>query len=365
MIRSTKEAYSVNVTIPVKIRVKRLPCEGQYTLEYLRVRIGKFILKIEAMVDPDPVSSRSWSNICRMVCFHSKYILGDKHDFAKPNDFLDWLDANDSKYFLVKELYIYNHSGLAISTGPFSDPWDSGQVGWIYVDLREVCKELFGTFSEETFENNRAKIVEQAKKCIRGEVEEYDMYLQGEVYGYSIDCYKSMNGTRKRYEKGFDSCFGFYGRDYFRQELYSAVCYTIKQLLSCNEEDARRICDLIADESDYMRRPRVQNRRKENASAESAAATSYEIQVCRFVLASDVFKNYRDILDLISELNWFTWGDADKTLVLVSDVYDHLDEFASYEAQRNPELGKRVREFLNEVLLDLCSIDGLCIDFEN
>lgn len=263
MIESEKKSYSVNVVAPVKVQIKHLPCSGQYVLENLRVRIGEFILKIEVMVDPDPVSPRDWSNMCKMICFHSKYMLGDKHGFVKPDDFLDWLNASDSKYFLVKELYIYDHSGLTISTGPFIDPWDSGQVGWIYVDLREVCKELFGTFSEEIFENNRAKIFEQAKKYIQGEVEEYDMYLQGEVYGYSIDCYKSMDGTRKRYEKGFDSCFGFYGRDYFKQELYSAVCYIVKQLLSCNEEDAHKICDLIADESDYMRRLQVQNNMEE------------------------------------------------------------------------------------------------------
>ena len=270
MIRSTKEAYSVNVTIPVKIRVKRLPCEGQYTLEYLRVRIGRYILKIRALMDTDPVSPREWDNICRMICFHKKYLLGDKHDFSRPDDFLDWLDANDPKYFLVKELYLYDHSGLTISTGPFNDPWDSGQIGWIYVDLKEVCEGLFGSFTEELFENHYSSIRKHAEKYIQGEVETYDMYLREEVYGYSVDCLKRIgpNGYKKC-KNGFDSCFGFYGIDYFKEALYETVHYTVKQLLSCSDEDAHRICELICRESDYMRRPRVQNNEENSQSTTS------------------------------------------------------------------------------------------------
>jgi hypothetical protein len=35
---------------------------------------------------------------------------------------------------VILPLYLYDHGGITISCSPFSCPWDSGQVGWIYAD---------------------------------------------------------------------------------------------------------------------------------------------------------------------------------------------------------------------------------------
>jgi hypothetical protein len=40
----------------------------------------------------------------------------------------------------IKDLYLYDHSGITISTSPFSCGWDSGQVGFIYL-TRQKCEE--------------------------------------------------------------------------------------------------------------------------------------------------------------------------------------------------------------------------------
>lgn len=37
-----------------------------------------------------------------------------------------------------------DHSGLAMQTTSFNDPWDSGQVGWIYVSKEDALKEFGG-----------------------------------------------------------------------------------------------------------------------------------------------------------------------------------------------------------------------------
>ena len=44
-------------------------------------------------------------------------------------------------------LYLYDHSGITMSTGSFCDSWDSGQVGFIYVTKEDIEKE-YGAFKE-------------------------------------------------------------------------------------------------------------------------------------------------------------------------------------------------------------------------
>ncbi len=52
-----------------------------------------------------------------------------------------------SEKYLMLPLYLYDHSGLAMSTGKFlraspSCRMDSGQVGWIYVSKEDALKEF-------------------------------------------------------------------------------------------------------------------------------------------------------------------------------------------------------------------------------
>jgi len=92
----------------------------------------------------------------------------------------------------ILPLYLYDHSGITMSTSRFNDPWDSGQVGWIYVSHTDVEKE-YGTFNEES--------IEKAMKLLQGEVEYYDHYIRGDCYGFQL--YKD--------DEEIDSCWGFIG----------------------------------------------------------------------------------------------------------------------------------------------------------
>lgn len=52
-----------------------------------------------------------------------------------------------SEKYLMLPLYLYDHSGLAMSTETFVGKavhaeWDSGQVGWIYVSKEDALKEF-------------------------------------------------------------------------------------------------------------------------------------------------------------------------------------------------------------------------------
>lgn len=149
-------------------------------------------IKIEQDVDPE--SPREWDNVGTMVCFHGRYTLGDKHEFSSPTEFLEWWEENGEDGVLLP-LYLYDHSGITISTSPFSCPWDSGQVGWIY-----ATKE---TLDKETFD------IDHATKYLIGEVETYDQYLTGQVYGYEVE---DEDGNF------LASCWGFYGEEDAIQE---------------------------------------------------------------------------------------------------------------------------------------------------
>ena len=87
-----------------------------------------------------------------------------------------------------------DHSGLAMQTTSFNDPWDSGQVGWIYVSKEDALKEFGG-------EKMIGAIRKKAEDLMRSEVAAYDSYLRGECYGFEL--YKNGELT--------DSCWGFMG----------------------------------------------------------------------------------------------------------------------------------------------------------
>ena len=104
-----------------------------------------------------------------------------------------------SEKYLMLPLYLYDHSGLAMSTESFVGKavhaeWDSGQVGWIYVSKETALKEFGG-------EKMTGAVRKQAEDLMRSEVAVYDAYLRGECYGFEL--YK--NGVLS------DSCWGFIG----------------------------------------------------------------------------------------------------------------------------------------------------------
>ena len=71
--------------------------------------------------------------------------------------------------YVIRPLYLYDHSGITINTGGFSCPWDSGQVGYAVIDPDTLQKEWDG---------DRDK----ALACLEAEVETYARYLEGQVY---------------------------------------------------------------------------------------------------------------------------------------------------------------------------------------
>lgn len=160
-------------------------------------------------------SPRAWDNLGVMVCWHRHYRLGDRHDFERPGDFLKWAKTREAGVVLQLPLYLYDHSGLSISTEgwryPYNDPWDAGQVGWIYT-TKERIREWLGV------KRVTKAAIEKARNILLKEVEEYDLYLRGQVYGYTI--YDTDDW------EVLDSCGGFFGSNPIENGMAEYICNT-------------------------------------------------------------------------------------------------------------------------------------------
>ncbi len=205
--------------------------------------------RVRIVADSDSADPRDWDcHAGRMICWHNSYNLGDKHEYTDPVDFqrelaceavdgleeeLDRLenDVLDKLYdraidrgyaesrvfadglvgrkvdklitdavcdgYVILPLYLFDHSGITISTSPFDCRWDSGQVGWIICDKETIDREFGGDR-------------DLAKKCLEAEVATYDDYLTDNVYGFIVEDRDENDDSEWEH---VDSCFGFYGSD--------------------------------------------------------------------------------------------------------------------------------------------------------
>lgn len=165
---------------------------------------------VQIFQDENPQDPRKeWDNLGRMFTSHKRYQLGDEQ--FDPEKFSGWEEAEtylrkEKGAVAVAPLYLYDHSGLRIKIGSFQGllpqghaEFDSGQVGFIYVTKDDVQKE-YGKVTPET--------IAKAKKVMQGEVETYDQYLSGDVYGVKVTDPKTGKD---------DSVWGFYGLDEARR----------------------------------------------------------------------------------------------------------------------------------------------------
>jgi len=176
-------------------------------------------LLLQIVEDSNPDSPRNWDNVGTMVCWHRKYSLGDQHHYHDPEEFLRSIVGEDvvgehededgyvsietllelaQETHCILPLYLYDHSGITISTGKFLDTWDTSMVGWIYVS-KDKALENYANTTEENWRS-------VAEQHLKGEVQVYDHYITGAVLGYQIYRIEDNEAT-----DFVDSCYGFYG----------------------------------------------------------------------------------------------------------------------------------------------------------
>lgn len=186
-----------------------------------RIRIMPDDLALNPREDCDPLS--------KMICFHGCYTLGDKDHGFTPNSFDGWGELADyiekelaAKVMgkpIIKPLYLYDHGGITISSGAFSCPWDSGQVGFMYMPKymhREAPKDR----------SRGEKLSEWAYGIMDAELEVYDAYLRGDVYHFLVEKPELPTSINDDGWEYVDSCGGFYGYDYKTNGMLDHIqCY--------------------------------------------------------------------------------------------------------------------------------------------
>ena len=196
---------------------------------------GDYTIKVEH--DDMPLNPRTdWDPLGTMVCWHGRYNLGDDHSYPDPDNFLSGLYEDEQTEYLEQDqldkcyevahhkniilpLYLYDHSGITMSTTGFACPWDSGRVGYIYISHEQARKEYL-------WERITKKRIAMVEKYLTGEVESYDYYLTGQVYGFTIE--------KGEEEEHVDSCWGFMGYytdddGYMLSVIKDAIKYDIEQ----------------------------------------------------------------------------------------------------------------------------------------
>lgn len=185
----------------------------------------------------DTDNPRDWCTYSHMVCEHSRYQLGDDEfqgcistlqDLCDKYD-IDWERDGDemnfsemfkavSEYVVIRPISIYDHSGVTIFYETPCCRWDSGCVGYGYMERSDV--EQYQTIAED--EDWR----EIAISIMDREMEVYDKFFRGEVYGYVLEERESPSKALTEtpeweefledyWNKKFqwvetDSCWGYY-----------------------------------------------------------------------------------------------------------------------------------------------------------
>jgi hypothetical protein len=137
---------------------------------------------IKLMPDPDVEDPREFfDHVATFAFFHKRYRMGDKVGI-KWEDYPGWTEMERNivriyKPSYITPVYMYDHSGLVLSTSPFSCPWDSGRVGFMWISDPDIPRD------------DLSKIVED-------EIQELNQWLSGDVWTIDIDDGKEcLNGV--------------------------------------------------------------------------------------------------------------------------------------------------------------------------
>lgn len=210
-------------------------------MEYIAEQI-EFDYGITLKVYPDNGAQnprKEFDHVGTMVCAYRRYDLGD----VQVSDLMEHLRTliddechacegthviSDEEVqrrvleeYVVLPLYLYDHSGLSMSTSSFGCPWDSGLVGYIYVDKHTARQEWGDDAEKDDWK--------RVKECLKAEVEEYRQYLAGDVYGYVVE-----DGDGER----LCSCWGYYGLDFAIEDGKEMAEHCVEEAVKALEAEA-------------------------------------------------------------------------------------------------------------------------------
>jgi hypothetical protein len=166
--------------------------------------------KIEIGFDQDCENPIEYFDHVSIACFHNCYDLGNRQ-----NETIEDIEQeikNEQALFLP--IYMYDHSGITINTTGFSCPWDSGQIGYVFITRTQILKEYESKILTK-------KIKQKVYESLQNIIKTYSAYLEGNVFYYLVkDCENNF----------LDSCGGYIDDYYFAiSEAKDSIDYHIEQ----------------------------------------------------------------------------------------------------------------------------------------
>ena len=179
-------------------------------------------MTIQICYDLNAESPRKWDNVGTIYSNHRDYNPdGHKIDEIE-NEEGELVSEELDRRFIWLSVYCYEHSGLTVSTKrnyPYNDRWDSGLFGIIAVEKERLRKE----YGWKAITKERR---EQILRSLEGEIETFDSYCRGEVYGFVVE---DEEGEE------IDACGGYYGDDGMDYAIFEA-----KGSVDCELERRKR-----------------------------------------------------------------------------------------------------------------------------
>jgi hypothetical protein len=166
--------------------------------------------------DPDPQSPDDWGNTDMFLIYDHRDFTVEREGFDAQAVFEHWHECKEAMFvaldaelfdgYYVLPVFAYIHSGVALSLSksgyPFDCPWDVSFKGFALVQ-----------------KNEHVLTMEKAREMARMLVDEWNVYLSGNVYGYTLFDKKG---------KEVDSCWGYYGIESAKEAAAEAIPIKVK-----------------------------------------------------------------------------------------------------------------------------------------
>lgn len=152
---------------------------------------------------------KDYDTLATFSLFHPDYDLAGPGAFSGKDDLLSHIQRDD---VLALTVYLYDHSGLSLHCGRVAcDPqgWDTSRIGYAHI-THEKIKEEYGNAEPET--------IEKVRGYIKGEIEMYSQYLQGDCWGFTIFDQLEEGEDDDATREELDSVWGFIGFEHCQEE---------------------------------------------------------------------------------------------------------------------------------------------------
>lgn len=159
-------------------------------------------------IDEFPTNPRDEENLGTIAVVNNRYISADSEMSSIEIEQI-LADVN----YISLPLYAYIHGCIIVNTTGFSCPWDSGQIGAIFVSKKDA---------RDSFRVKRItkKMINTISDYLKQEVSIFNNYLNNEVYGYSV-----INDDGAE----LDSCWGYYSREYAEEAAKDSLNYFLNK----------------------------------------------------------------------------------------------------------------------------------------